>query len=64
MPEIDLQKVFHLPKFTNGPGLMKVSGLRSSEAEIHYRKILFFVRILNSEPGNQVIELKAFSLAH
>ena len=37
-----LQKVFHLPKFTNGPVLMKVSGLRSIEAEIHYRKLLFF----------------------
>ena len=42
MPEMVLQKVFHLPKFTNGPVLMKVSGLRSIEVEIHYRKLLFF----------------------
>ena len=52
-----LQKVFNLPKFTNGPVLMKVSGLRSIEAEIHYRKLLFFARILNSEPGDLVCRL-------
>ena len=52
-----LQKVFHLPKFTNGPVLMKLSGLRSLEAEIHYRKLLFFARILNSEPGDLVYRL-------
>ena len=36
---------------------MKVSGLRSIEAEIHYRKLLFFARILNSEPNDQVYRL-------
>ena len=52
-----LQKVFHLLKFTNGLVLMKVSGLRSIEAEIHYRKLLLFARIFNNEPGDQVYRL-------
>ena len=52
-----LQKAFHLPKFTNGSVLMTVSGLRSIEAEIHYRKLLFFARILNSELGGLVYRL-------
>ena len=33
---------------------MKLSGLRSIGAETHYRKLLFFVRILNSEPGDLI----------
>ena len=64
-----MQKVFHLPKFTNGPVLMKVSGLRSIESEIHYRKLLFFAKILDIEPGDLVDRLyltrdESFSLAH
>ena len=49
---------------------MKVSGLRSIEAEIHHGKLLFFARILNSEPGDLVYRLfliraeSFFSLAH
>ena len=63
-----MQKVFYLPKFTNGPVLMKVSGLRSIEAEIHYRKPLFFARILKVNLVTKFVdffklELKAFSLA-
>ena len=40
-----------------GPFLIKVSGLRSIESEIHYRKLLCFARILNSEPGDLVYRL-------
>ena len=36
---------------------MKVSGLRSIEAEIEYRKLLFFARILNGEHGDLVYRL-------
>ena len=42
----DLKMVFaksiHLPKFTSGPVLMKVFGLRLTEAEIQYRKLMLF----------------------
>ena len=36
---------------------MEVYGLRSIEAEIHQRKLPFFARILNSEPGDLVYRL-------
>ena len=54
MPEMVFAKRIPFTKIRKWP---RFNESVSIEAEIHYRKLLFFVRILNSEPGDQVYRL-------
>ena len=56
-----LRNVFHLKKFCDNSILTKISGLRSIESAVNYKKLLFIARVINRSSEDNVYKLYCFS---